>query len=316
MTLLNAAFAFVFFCNLLFMVGVAYALMRILDATERSQVSLQQAASQVIEAGSHIKVVVRRAFSEMERTNDILESRESSSGRAVTELSFQVKTLIDRLKPVLAKTVGDKTEGRADAGADGQEGAALYEPNPEEQRAKLHAELEAALNKNHQLQDEIDQTRYRLKDASHANKELQEEIRDVKGVKQSVVDSLMQRTKELEEQLEKARERTKAAEKHAEANAFQLDEIRAQIAEQKFSSGVDQSGLIQGQQDQIDVLAAREKTLMARIDQLEQAFARNQTEKNFIEDRFLKLDAADTASAVAPPSLAPSGDTDAAPAPV
>lgn len=301
MTILNAAFAFVFFCNLLFMVGVAYALMRILDATERSQVSLQHAASQVIEAGSHIKVVVRRAFSEMERTNEILESRESSAGRAVSELSFQLKTLIDRLKPVLAKTGADKGgERKTDADADDKEGTTLYESNPEELRAKLHAELESALKKNHQLQDEIDQTRYRLNDASHVNKELQEEIKDVKGVKQSVVDNLMQRAKELEEQLENARERTKAAEKHAEANAFQLDEIRAQIAEQKFSDGVDQSGLIQGQQDQIDALAAREKALMARIDQLEQAFSRNQTEKNFIEDRFLKLDAAEGVAATPP----------------
>jgi chromosome segregation ATPase len=313
MTILNAAFAFVFFCNLMFMVGVAYALMRILDATERSQVSLQNAASQVIEAGSHIKVVVRRAFSEMERTNEILESRESSAGRAVGELSFQVKTLIDRLKPVLAKTVSDKGESKTDAGNDG---TALYEANPEELRAKLHAELESALKKNHQLQDEIDQTRYRLNDASHSNKELQEEIKDVKGVKQSVVDNLLQRTQELEEQLEKARERAKAAEKHAEANAFQLDEIRAQISEQKFSDGVDQSDLIQGQQDQIDVLAAREKALMARIDQLEQAFSRNQTEKNFIEDRFLKLDAGESVppSPSAEPPSAESGEADPAPA--
>ena len=313
MTILNAAFAFVFFCNLMFMVGVAYALMRILDATERSQVSLQNAASQVIEAGSHIKVVVRRAFSEMERTNEILESRESSAGRAVGELSFQVKTLIDRLKPVLAKTVSDKGESKTDVGNDG---TALYEANPEELRAKLHAELESALKKNHQLQDEIDQTRYRLNDASHSNKELQEEIKDVKGVKQSVVDNLLQRTQELEEQLEKARERAKAAEKHAEANAFQLDEIRAQISEQKFSDGVDQSDLIQGQQDQIDVLAAREKALMARIDQLEQAFSRNQTEKNFIEDRFLKLDAGESVppSPSAEPPSAESGEADPAPA--
>ena len=242
-----------------------------------------------------------------------MESRESKAGRAVGELSFQVKTLIDRLKPVLAKTVSDKGESKTDAGNDG---TALYEANPEELRAKLHAELESALKKNHQLQDEIDQTRYRLNDASHSNKELQEEIKDVKGVKQSVVDNLLQRTQELEEQLEKARERAKAAEKHAEANAFQLDEIRAQISEQKFSDGVDQSDLIQGQQDQIDVLAAREKALMARIDQLEQAFSRNQTEKNFIEDRFLKLDAGESVppSPPAEPPPAASGEADPAPA--
>ena len=313
MTILNAAFAFVFFCNLMFMVGVAYALMRILDATERSQVSLQNAASQVIEAGSHIKVVVRRAFSEMERTNDILDSRESSAGRAVTELSFQLKTLIDRLKPVLAKTAAEKSE--TGPGTDDKEGAALYAPNPEEQRAKLHAELEAALSKNHQLQDEIDQTRYRLNDAAHVIKDLREEIKEVKGVKQSILDDLLQRTQELEEQLEKARERTKAAERHAEENAFQLDEIRAQIASQKFSDGVDQSGLIQGQQDQIDVLAAREKALMARIDQLEQAYQRNQTEKNFIEDRFLKLDAGDSTPQAPLPATPSGGEAAAEPAP-
>lgn len=293
MNWLNAAFAFVFFCNLIFMVGAAYALMRILVATERSEVNLQKAASHVVEAGSHVKVAVRRAFAEMERTNDVLEARESASGRAVTELSFQIKSLVDRLKPVLAKNAGGKGD------AEHTEAAALLEPNVEELRAKLHSDLEATLAKNHQLQDEIDQTRYRLKDASQANKELQAEIGEVKGVKQSVVDSLMQRTKELEEQLEKARERTKAAERHAESNAVQLDEIRAQISEQKFSDsgGIDQSERIQGQQDQIDALAAREKALMARIDQMEQAAQRNQTEKNFIEDRFLKLDAQEGRSA-------------------
>jgi hypothetical protein len=55
---------------------------------------------------------------------------------------------------------------------------------------------------------------------------------------------------------------------------------------------VDQSGLIQSQQDQIDMLAAREKSLMGRMDQMEKAFERTQTEKTFIEERFLQLDAA------------------------
>jgi chromosome segregation ATPase len=300
MTLLNAALAFVFFCNLVFMVGAAYILMRILDTTETSQINLQRAASSVIEVGTHIKVIVRRAFNEMERNNDALTARESSSGRAVAELSSQIKSLVERMKALMAKKVGDAVAADA-GGADGQ----VY-ADAEEFRAKLHADLNEALAKTHALQDEIDQTKLRLKGASQANSELREEISDVKGVKQSVVDSLMQRTTELEEQLEKARERAKVAEKHAQANAVQLDEIRSQINQQTFADGgPDQSGLIEGQQDQIDALAAREKELLARIAQLEGAFARNLTEKNFIEERFLQMDSAGSAHApLEPPAPA------------
>ena len=97
MTWLNAAFAFVFFCNLVFMIGAGMALFRILETTERSQINLQNAASHVIDAGTHVKVLARRAFNEMERTNDVLAARERSSGRTVAKLSFQIKTLLDRL---------------------------------------------------------------------------------------------------------------------------------------------------------------------------------------------------------------------------
>lgn len=301
MTWLNAALAFVFFCNLVFMVGAAYVLMRILDTTEASQLNLQKAASHVVEVGTHIKVVVRRAFNEMERNNDALAARESSSGRAVSELSFQIKTLVERVKAIMAKQAGER------AGAEGQDDGSKYYPTPEELRAKLHADLNAALEKNHQLQDEIDQTKYRLKDASQANNELREEIIDVKGIKQGVVDSLMQRTADLEEQLEKARDRAKAAELLAEGNAAQLDEIRTQVNDNQFSDGLDQTELIQGQQDQIDALAKREKELLARIEQMEKAFQRNQTEKNFIEERFLQMDGVDSVSAPLAPPLADRG---------
>ena len=293
MTLLNAALAFVFFCNLVFMVGAGYVLMRILDTTETTQINLQKAASSVVEVGTHVKVVVRRAFNEMERNNDALMARESSSGRAVSELSSQIKSLVERMKAVVAKNGVER---------DAPEGTPYL--GGENLRAKLHEELNTAVAKTHALQDEIDQTKYRLKDASQANNELREEISDVKGIKQSVVDSLLQRTVELEEQLQQAKERAQAAEMHAQANAAQLDEIRAQINAQNFpeagsggDSGIDQTELIEGQQQQIDALAAREAELLARITQLEGAFQRNQTEKNFIEERFLQLDGGDSTRA-------------------
>jgi chromosome segregation ATPase len=287
MNWLTAAFAFVFFCNLLFMVGAFYALMRVLEITEKSGIELQKAASHIVEAGGHVKVMVRRVFTEMERTNDHHSAREGSGSRAIAEMSFQIKTLQDQLK-----------DGFANMGSAGprQQVEDADQPTAEDLRAKLHAELNSALAKNHQLQDEIDQTKYRLKDASIANTMLMQEIGDVKGVKQSVVDGLMERATELEQQLKKAQERAKAAEKHAEANAMQLDDIRAQISEQKFAASVkhvnhtDQSNEIADMQDKIDVLASREKALLARIAVMEGEFQRSQTEKNFIEDRFLMLD--------------------------
>ncbi len=306
---LDLAYAFVFFCNLLFMVGAIYVLLRVLDATEKSQINLQKAASQIIEVGTHIKVIVRRAFTEMERANDANAAKESNSGRAIKELSFQIKTLLDKLSASLKK---------AGAQAQPPDAAAQAEESGEELRAKLHAELNQALQKNHQLQAELEQVSNQLKNASSSNTEMREEFKEVKGVKQSVVDNLMKRSAELEAELEQARARAKAAEKLAETNAFQLDDIRAQISEQKFAAsvehihqaaapaadqgpaGLDQSELIQSQQDQIDVLSEREKALMARIAAIEGELSRNLDEKHFIEDRFLKLDAGGAPSANPP----------------
>lgn len=289
MNWLNAAFAFVFFCNLAFMVGAVYLLMRIMESTDQSRIDLLRAASQTIEAGNHLKVVAKRTITEMERVNDGHNVRENSSVRAVSELSFQIKTLIERLQKSMAKA-GLREDGTA-AGA----AADAAHMATEDVRAKLHAELNAALAKNHQLQEEIEQTKYRLKDATHSNSELRQEISEVKGVNQNVIDSLMRRASELEDQLSKARERAKQAELHAQAHATQLDEIRTQVNQaESFGAspqGIDQTGLIESQQAQIDMLAAREKALMERITQLEGEFQRNQTEKRFIEERFLQLDA-------------------------
>ncbi|MFY8042995.1 MAG: hypothetical protein ACOVOD_08715, partial [Rhodoferax sp.] len=197
MNWLNAAFAFVFFCNLVFMIGAAYVLTRIMDSTTQSRIDLLKAASHTIEAGNHLKIVARRAVTELERVNDSHMARENSSGRAVQELSFQVKNLIDRLSRPEPASLGGRSE-------------AEEEQAVEDLRAKLHAELNAALSKNHLLQDEIEQAKYRLKDASTANSELRQELSEVKGIKQSVVDNLMQRTADLEAQLQKARDKAKA----------------------------------------------------------------------------------------------------------
>jgi len=246
-----------------------------------------------MEAGKQLKLAARRAVTELEKIGDAHVVRESSSGRAVQQLSFQIKNLIDQ--------VGRTAALNRPAPAAAATPQAMSEQEEEDIRAKLQAELNAVLAKNHLLQEQIEQTQFRLKDVSVANTELREELGDNKEIKQSVVDNLLAHATELEARLQKARERAKAAEKQAEENAFQLDELRAQINAQKFSRPApvpvnDQSDLVRDQQDQIDVLASREKALLAKIEQLEMEFKRQTEEKVFIEDRFLQLDSARTGS--------------------
>jgi hypothetical protein len=59
------------------------------------------------------------------------------------------------------------------------------------------------------------------------------------------------------------------------------------------------------------LLAVQEKALLERINIMEQMFKRNQVEKDFIEERFLKLDADEVANASAGGALEsqPSGAT-------
>lgn len=290
MNWLNISLGFVFLCNLIFLVGAAFLLYRIVDATEQGRDELLKAANQNMDGGKHLLMAARRSVIEMERLNDAHLSRETSGSRTLAELSSQIRLLGERLQK---NAMPAAAAHDASAGTRESDNADRI---TEDIRAKLHADLNAALSKNHQLQDEIDQTSYRLKDATSSNRELREELNAVKGIKKEVVDNLIKRTEELEAQLKQARERAKAAEVLAENNAVQLDDIREQVHNHAFTGtdtgggGIDQSGLIESQQDQIDALAAREKTLMERIDELEQAFQRNQTEKNFIEDRFLQFD--------------------------
>ena len=293
MTLLNAALFFVFVCNLVFMVGAAFLLYRVVDAAEGSRNELKKAAIATIDAADKLHMVARRTINEMGLITEAQATRERSSTRGVTELAAQVKSLTDRL---LAEGIKPGAHAAAEEPAS--------RPFSEDIRAKLRAELNAAVARTHQMQEEIHATQYRLREAMSANKELRSELSEAKGIKQSVVDQLQQRAAELEAQLQLAQERAKAAELLAEANAVKLDDIKEQLNNSKHDAapaagdgqaggemaGIDQSGLIQSQQDQIDMLAAREKALMGRMDQMEQAFARTQTEKTFIEERFLALD--------------------------
>ena len=287
MNWLNVAFGFVFFCNIVFIIGAAYLLMQVLKATTEGRDDIVKAANQNIEAGSHLKLAARRAFNEMEKANDANIARDNANARAVSELTFQIKTLVENLKKILSKA-NLNADGSSPAGNDNSK-------SDEDTQNRLHAELMTALSKNNQLQDEIGLTKNKLKDASTTNNELRIDLSETKGIKKSTMDRIMQRTAELEEQLQNAKDRAKAAEKHAEENAVQLDIIREQLNNTKFSGKGQGTGGssddLQDKEDEIEALKQRERMLLSRIEHMELEFQRNQTEKKFIEERFVQLDA-------------------------
>lgn len=283
MSWLQIALAALSLVNLAFVLGAAYLLNEILRTTEASKQELVRAARQSTEGAQSLLNAARRSVAEMERVHQAHLSHENSSARAIQELSRQMKILSDSV-----------ASSNTHQGAVSSEILESNERMAEDARAKLRSDLNVALSKSHVLQDELDQTQYRLATLARNHQDMQQELRDVQDVRKEQVGSLLARMTELESDLEQARQRAKAAEKHAEENARLLDDIREQAHSKWFDApaqgdAVDQSGLIQSQQDQIDALAEREAKLMQQLSDMEQLLKRNLTEKEFIEERFLQL---------------------------
>lgn len=287
MNWLQIAVAALSLINLAFVLGAAYLLGEILRSTEAAKSELVRAARQSSEGAQSLLAAARRSVGEMERVHQAHLAHENSSGRAIHELSRQMKILSDAVAANNSRAV-------AVAAASAEE-TAEHERLADEARIKLRADLNVALSKSHQLQDELDQTQYCMATLARSHHDMQQELRDAKDVRKEQVNSLLVRMAELEKDLEEARKRAKSAEQHAEENARLLDDIREQAHAKWFDAPVqgepqiDQSGLIQSQQEQIDALVAREGQLMSQLGALEALLQRSLTEKEFIEDRFLQM---------------------------
>jgi chromosome segregation ATPase len=287
MSWLQIALAALTLINLAFVLAAAYLLNEILRSTESSKTELIKAARESSEAAHSLLVAARRSVAEMERVHQAHLSNENSNGRAIHEMSRQMKILSDAVAMQSSRPAERSTEKLA---KDDQ--TAENERATEDAQAKLRSDLNVALSKNHQLQDEIDQTRYRLSTLADSHQEMEQELRDSKDMRTDQVQRLLLQLEEQGADLEQAQQRAKAAEKHAEANARLLDDIREQTNAKWFDAPAgapDQSGLIQSLQDQIEALAGREAKLMQQLADLEDALKRNLTEKEFIEERFLKI---------------------------
>jgi hypothetical protein len=278
-------------CNVLFMIGAVFLLYRIVDSVEGSEAKMAQAAQQATQTSEKLLQAAYRSIKEMERASEVQRERELANAQAMRVLSASVGELVEQFKLVLAKAQTPAFAG-ADAPVAAQETTAHHSGVALE---KMRRDLESTQQANLHLKEEISQTGYKLADALQTNRKLMQDLQDAKEIRKDEVAHLVYRSQELEDQLQLARSRGNAAERLAEENAFRIEDLREQLAQNLALplAATEDLGPAQPDADmlkKLEFLAAREKELLGNISALEDLLKRNLTEKAFIEERFLVLD--------------------------
>lgn len=235
---LDLAYGFLFFANLLFMVGAGFVLYRIEETVRQGRVDLLKAANLSMEASKQLKLAANRTANDLERVVQAHHARDNMHGRALQELSFQLKNISDQVARQESQMRFVDTRPGDDTAA-------------EDHRARLQAELNKALARNHLLQEQLDRA-----------------VEEARNSEQIVSDQAGQ--------LDALR---------GQINTLQPDKPAAPVSAEEAGM------LTQERRELLDKFAAREKALLAQIDQLEQALKRQVTEQSFIEDHYLQLEA-------------------------
>ncbi len=159
--------------------------------------------------------------------------------------------------------------------------AADSAPVNEDLSGRLREKLKETMTDNLRLRTEMDATRKQLLLASDpANNP------DTIALKETA-----RRCDELQRDLAAAQQRMRNAEKAAEQKALQVEELKDALSVKNLSDLPPNARQLEKLQDSNERLLNSEKTLLTRIDLLEVELKRHLTEKAFIEDRFLRLDA-------------------------
>jgi hypothetical protein len=278
MTWLDAASLCVFLCNIAFMVGAGLLLLKILGTVQMSEHSLQKVLAENRAATAQLRLVCNQIAMVQESTEAGGDFRDTPVGKAHTALSEQVRSLSDQLENAMQGGV--------------QNSLSQAKPENEELTQRLRDKLKDVLTQNISLKAEIERTKIQLRNASNSRGQIQNGIDEMQGASPAVVKKMTRMTEELRGDLEEAQRRALASEKLAESNAIKLEDMREAMSAKGFGDKASESVQMEKLRAQYEAMATREQSLLARIESMEMEFQRNLTEKSFIEERYIKLDAA------------------------
>jgi hypothetical protein len=285
MDLVNLAVAVVFVSNAVILVLLVYLLVRILGQTEQTRDMMIGASRELTDSAR----VVRDAGY---RIVDALRAGlGSGGGRAVptaTATPVAGLEMLDRLNGMMeemAQHGGGDTERQLADIRRMLESLAQAEPGKIADWHRQHrADLEHALQQRDRLATETEQMRQRLQEAHRIITELRRANKAAEA-QGHTVEALRGQLNKHQQILERAKERVRSAEQKAEALAADVERLSAGAP----AGGAGNEALDEARRRLAEVVKERDDQAR-ELDHLKDAMQRTLVEKDFIEERFLRLD--------------------------
>lgn len=264
MTALEFALAFVFISNAVFLVAAGFVLYRILEHTRIGHEALVHAATETRDAGKKLQHLANASHDRLGKLGD----GAGGGGGGADAAS------IDKLTKLVQDLAARMGGGEGMARPDGEEGG---EERPH------RSELDRAMAHNHRLRSSLAQVRLQLEEAM---KTIADMRRDERIASTEALENMRQLVTRLNGQLDQARRKTRDAEKRSMALESELEQVRTMI------ETTDSREALGSLQQRLDQMQRENSNLTGEVDELKQLIQRTLREKDFIEDRFLKLDGA------------------------
>lgn len=289
MDLVNLAVAVVFISNAIILILLVYMLIRILGQTEQTREMMVGAARELNDSAR----VVRDAGYKI---GDALRNVGGGGAGAppvptVTSTPVAGVEMLDKLNTMMEEMSqqpnGESTEKALADIKRMMEGLQQVEPAKLQEWHKKHkAELEHALQQRNRLAQETEQMRQRLHEAHRIIIELR---RANKAAEASghTVEHLKGEMSKQQQLLDRAKERIRLA----EGKAQQLTGDVERLSMLNPAGAAENEALKEARRKLAEVTSERDSQVR-ELDQLKDSMKRTLVEKNFIEEHYLRLDAA------------------------
>ncbi len=302
MDLVNLAVAVVFISNAIILILLVYMLIRILGQTEQTREMMVGASRQLTESA---RVVRDAAY----KLGDGLRGGGGGGAPTVTPTPVAGLELLDRLN-----TMMEEMSSSGQGGVDTEKALAdikrLMESLSTTEPAKMadwqnkyKAELEQALAQRNRLAAETETMRKRLLEAHTIIVELRRANKAAEAAGHTV-EALRGEVQKQQQVIERARERLRIA----ESKADQLKGDVERLSMINPGGAADNEALKEARRKLAEVSSERDAHAR-ELDSLKDTMQRTLVEKNFIEERFLRMDSERQSTAGA--SAAHSGQNEA-----
>lgn len=288
MDLVNLAVAVVFVSNAIILILLVYMLIRILGQTEQTREMMVGAARELNDSA---RVVRDAGYKIGDALRNVGPGGAAPPVPTVTSTPVAGVEMLDKLNTMMEEMShqpsGENTEKALADIKRMMEGMAQVEPAKLAEWHKKHkAELEHALQQRNRLAQETEQMRQRLHEAHRIIIELRRANKAAEAAGHTV-EHLKGEMSKQQQLLDRAKERIRIA----ETKAQQLSGDVERLSMLNPAGAAENEALKEARRKLAEVTSERDNQVR-ELDQLKDSMKRTLVEKNFIEEHYLRLDAA------------------------